>query len=492
MFSTYEDYLLSKQISAKPRGFEIDQNQVHPMLFDWQQAGLQWLLRLGHGLAGWRMGLGKTLLQVEWARLVHEHTRAPVLIVCPLAVAKQTIREAKKIRVDIEYVRSMDEARLADTPITIVNFDMFRREFESWYWRKGGLVIDESSILSSYQGFTKKFIIPFMNDVAFGLCCTGTPARNDFMEIGNHAEALGVMDSSQMLANWFMSGGGAGMKTGEIVAGKYKLKPLGEEDFWRWITTWGLILDIPSVIGGDDTGYILPELKLNFHTLEVDHTRAFEMQDKRGQHFLFLPDNPSSTEMWAEKKQTYKDRVYKAIELIENEPDEYRVNWCDLDLESHLLYKELLAKYGQEAVVEVHGSDSLENKEAKLDAFSLGNVKWIVTKSKIAGLGLNWQHCARQTFVSTNYSWEKWTQAIARCQRYGQTRQVTIDMIASETEQGIIKSVKRKAQQDADMHKWIKKIYNKFGLWRTDRKELTADFGEMEMILPKWMNNGHY
>ncbi len=483
---TYEEYLLSKQISATPGGFDIDLSEVHPMLFDWQALGLQWSLKLGKALAGWKMGLGKTFLEVEFARLIHKHTNERALIVCPLAVAKQTIREAQKLDVVIEQVRSMDDVKLADSPITIINFDMFRRKFTPDMWRKGALIIDESSILASYQGETKKFVIPFMNQVRYGLCASGTFTRNDYMEIGNQAEALGVMPSNQMLANWFMTQGK--VKTGEIVAGKYKIKPLGEEDFWRWVTTWALVVDTPSVIGGSDEGYILPPLDMRFYHLPVDHTRAWDLMDKRGQHFLFLPDNPSSTDMWREKQMTYRNRVCKAIELDE-ECNDYHILWCDLNDESKLLARQLKDKYGDDWGVEVKGDDKLEDKEAKLDAFSRGDARRIVTKSKIAGLGLNWQHCNRQTMVSVNYSWEKFAQMIARTNRFGNKRQTRIDMIATETEQGIVNAIKRKENQDRSMHVWVKSIYDKFGLWRTDRKVLSNFFGDTEMRNPEWLNH---
>lgn len=484
MFNTYEDYLLSKQISANQVGFDVDLSEINPMLHDWQKLGLQWSLKIGKALAGWKMGLGKTFLEVEFARLVNKHYNERVLIVCPLAVARQTIREAQKLGVDIEQLRSMDDAKLADSPITIVNFDMFRRKFEPDLWKKGALIIDESSILASYQGETKKFIIPFMNQVRYGLCASGTFTRNDYMEIGNQAEALGVLPSNQMLSNWFMTVGK--VETGEIAAGKYKIKPLGEEDFWRWVTTWALVIDTPSVIGGSDEGYALPALDMNFYTLGVDHTRAWAQTDKRGQHYLFLPDNPSSTEMWREKQATYEDRVKQAMELDEA-CDDYHILWCDLNAESDCLAKQLEARYGKDWGVEVKGDDKLEEKEAKLDAFSRGDARRIVTKSKIAGLGLNWQHCNTQTMVSINYSWEKFAQMIARTNRYGNKRQTRVNMIATETEQGIINSIKRKEHQDKNMHKWVKGIYDKFGLWRTDRKLLTTDTGTMKMELPKWL-----
>ena len=484
-FNSYEDYLLSKQISASPRGFDVDLSQINPKLHDWQKLGVQWNCKLGKSLDGWKMGLGKTWAEVEFARLVHGHTKEPVLIVCPLAVGKQTIREAQKLGVEIEFIRSMEDARLSDMPITVVNFDMFRRKFEPWFWKNGALIIDESSILASYQGVTKKFIIPFMQSTRYSLCCSGTPARNDYMEIGNHAEALSVMDSNQMLANWFMSGGGK-VFSGEIVAGKYRLKKMGEEDFWRWVTTWALIINTPSDIGGSDEGYILPELDIHSHTLKADHRRAWDMMTKRGQRMLFLPDSPSSTEMWKDKQHTYQDRVKLALELAEIGQNEYQIFWADLNDEATLLYKEMSAMY-PDAVVEVSGSDKLEDKEAKLDAFSRGDVLKIITKDKIAGMGLNWQHCAWQIFVSINYKWESFVQRIARTQRFGNKRQTRIDLIASETEQGILKSLKRKGLQDQNMHKQTRRIYDKYGIWRFDRKVVNTDLGDKDMRLPKWL-----
>ncbi len=486
-YNTYEEYLASKVVSASPVGFDIDLADIHPMLFDWQSLGLQWLLKVGNGLAAWKMGLGKTLLQVEWARLVYEKTNSPVLIVCPLAVGKQTIREAKKVGVDIEFVRSMDDARLASTPITIVNFDMYRRKFESWYWKEGGLVIDESSILASYQGETKKFIVPFMNNVKYALCCSGTPARNDYMELGNHSEALGAMPSSQMIANWFMN---ASMKEKKMVAGNYRLKKMGEEDFWRWVTTWALVINIPSDIGGNDTGYILPSLDIHSHILPVDHTRAWDKTTKKGQRLLILPDTPSSTQMWGEKKVTYEERVARALELAEMCGEDYQIFWCDLNDEATLLYKEMSQIY-PDGVVEVSGADKLEDKEAKLDAFSRGDVLKIITKDKIAGMGLNWQHCAWQVFVSINYKWESFVQRLARTNRYGNERATRVDLIATETEQGILKSLKLKGHQDKMMHKWTKGIYDKYGLWRFDKKQLSSDMGNLELQLPRWLNGNH-
>lgn len=486
-FDTYEDYLLSKQISAEQKGFDVGLSDINPLLFDWQQQSLQWLLKVGKGAAFWERGLGKTLLQVEWAKQIHQYTNAPVLIVCPLAVAKQTVREARKIDVEIEQVRNYEDAVLSDCPITIVNFDMFRGKFKSYHWRDGGIVIDESSILKSYTGQTKRFIIPFMNQIKYGLLCSATPSPNDYLELGNHAEALAVMDSNQMISNWFMN---ASMKDKKMVAGNYVLLPLGERDFWRWVTTWASVISTPSDIGGSDNGYVRPPLDVRFHTLDVDHKRAWEMSTNKGQRLLLLPDSPSSTQMWAEKKVTYLDRAYCAIEEIEKERDEFHIVWCDLENESKLLTKELQAIYSNGEIVEVSGRDSLENKEAKLDSFSTGNSRIIITKDSIAGLGLNWQHCARHHFVSINYKWESWYQAVGRTDRFGNSRQSVVNMYATETELGIVKSLERKGKQHQRMQKQVNEVVRKYGLWRTDRKKLTTDFGDKEMTLPHFLSGG--
>lgn len=485
---TYEEYLISKQLSATPSGFETDTSQFNQVLFDWQQKGLQWLLKIGNGAAFWERGLGKTLLQVEWAKQVYQETKSPVLIVCPLAVARQTIKEARKINVDIEFVRDETEARLSDYPITIVNFDMFRKKFTAKHWKNGGLVIDESSILKSYQGETKKYIIPFASKIRYSLLCSATPSPNDFMELGNHAEALKVMKSNQMIANWFMN---ASMKDSNMVAGKYVLKPLGQEDFWRWVTTWALVISKPSDIGGSNDGYIRPPLDIQYHILDVDHTRAWDMVNKKGQRYLLLPDNPSSTQMWAEKRVTYQDRVKAAITEIDKEPNEYHIVWCDLDDESEMMYKELSGLYNGQ-VVEVSGRDSLEAKQDKLEAFSEQEARIIITKSKIAGMGLNWQHCARQHFVSVNYKFEEWYQSVGRTDRFGNPRQTVVNMFATETELGIIKAMQRKEHQHKMMQKRVNEVVSKYGLWRTDRKELTTNLGNQEMVLPSWMGELEY
>lgn len=476
----YKEYLRKKVLKAKPTGFE-PVNSIHPMLFDWQSLTVMHALRMGRYALFEERGLGKTLQQVEWAKHVQEYTKQPVLIVCPLAVARQTIREGQKIDVDIEYVRSMDDVKMANSPILIVNYDMLKHIEPN---RFSGVVLDESSILKAYQGKTKKFIVEqFVPSINYRLFCTATPAPNDHLELGNHSEGLGVMPSSEMIARWFIN---SANNPGDLmIAGKYKILEHGKEDFWSWLASWAACISKPSDIGFSDEGYIRPPLEVKYHMLEVDHSRAWEKADSKGQLSLFLSDALSSTKMWADKRETYQDRCQKAKEIDEEleANGNYHIIWCDTNDESALL-----ARLIPDAV-EVKGTgDKPGEKEAKLDDFSQGNVRVIVTKSKIAGMGLNWQHCHNQTFASLNYGWEAWYQAVGRTDRFGNDKQTTVNNIIAETEQNILKAHKRKGEAHAKMQVEVNEVFAKYGAFSIGQKELTLDTGNMEMELPQWLN----
>ncbi len=482
MLGEYEKYLKRKLIQAKPSGFE-PRLPISPVLFDWQRPVVEQAIRIGRYALFEERGLGKTLQQIEWARHVQDYTRKPVLIVCPLAVASQTIREGRKLDVDIEYVRSMDDVKMAKTPIVIVNYDMLKHIEPG---RFGGIVLDESSILKNYTGKTKKFIVEqFVPAIDYRLFCSATPAPNDHLELGNHAEGLSVMNSNKMISRWFAT---KDSKTGDMmVAGKYQLLPHGARDFWRWITTWAACISTPSDIGFSDEGYNRPPLAIIHHRLEVDHTRAWAKDTSRsnGQMKLFLDDTLSVTDMWAEKRETYRDRCLKTKALDEEleARNEYHIVWCDTNDESRLL-AELIP-----GAVEVKGSDSLANKEAALDDFSQGNVRVIITKSKIAGQGLNWQHCANQTFSSVNYKWEEWYQSVGRTDRFGNPRQTRVNMVVSETEGKILEAHRRKGDAHAKMQKEMNKVFAEFGAFSIGRKELNLEIGQKEMRLPEWLHN---
>jgi hypothetical protein len=420
-------------------------------------------------------GLGKTLQQIEWAKHIQDHTKKPVLIVCPLAVAPQTIREGEKIDVNIDYVRSMDDVKMSTSPVMIVNYEMLKHLEPG---RFSSIVLDESSILKAYQGKTKKFIIEqFIPSISYRLFCSATPAPNDHLELGNHSEGLGVMNSNEMISRWFLN---SVNDPGDLmVVGKYKVKPHGKDDFWRWVSTWAACISKPSDIGFSDEGYVRPPLNIQYHRIEVDHKRAWNNIQKNGQMSLFLPDTLSATNVWADKRETYQSRCRKAKELDEELGDEYHIIWCDTNDESKLL-SELIPD-----AIEVKGTTN--SKEAKLDAFSRGDERAIITKSKIAGMGLNWQHCAFHSFASVNYKWEEWYQAVGRTDRFGNPRQTTVNMIYTGTEGKILEAHTRKGNAYFVMQQEINKIFAKYGAFLIGARELNIDIGNQEMRLPEWL-----
>lgn len=485
MIDEYKAYLERKVNENKPAGFEprlpISEAFLHPP-FDWQRPVIEQAIRVGRYALFEERGLGKTLQQVEWLRHVVDYTGKPGLIVCPLAVASQTIREGLKIDVEIEYVRSMDDVKMSRALIMIVNYDMLKHIEPT---RFGGIVLDESSILKNYTGKTKKFIVEhFVPSIDYRLFCSATPGPNDHLELGNQSEGLSVLKANEMISRYFAN---KSMDPDDMmVAGKYQLRPHAKTHFWKWITTWAACISKPSNIGFSDEGYDRPPLNIVYHRLGVDHKRAWDngTAKRNGQAKLFLDDTLSAIDMWAEKRETYRDRCRKAKELDEEleAQSEYHIIWCDTNEESKLL-AELIPD-----AVEVKGSgDSLANKEAKLDAFSQGNVRAIITKSKIAGLGLNWQHCNQQTFASINYKWEEWYQAVGRTDRFGNPRQTTVNMVHTETEGRMLEAHTRKGNAHSKMQEEVNKIIVEFGAFSIGQETINLDLGQEKMELPQWL-----
>ena len=463
----YKDILSRKMVAHKPTGFEVVSDNLHSMLFDWQKEIVSWSLALGKSAMFEERGLGKTLQQLEWARQVASHSGGRVLIICPLAVANQTIKEAAKIDMKLTYVRSMAEAT---EPVSITNYDMIKH-FDLGQF--AGIVLDESSILKSYTGKIKRYLIDECKTVKYKLACTATPAPNDHLELGNHAEWLDIMPSNEMISRWFIND--------SMEAGGYRLKNYAAKDFYRWMTSWAVFISTPADLNYPDDDYNLPPLEVERHMVEVDQTRAFEQVEKNGQRRMFLDTAPSATGMWAEKKHTYRDRAQLAANIVNATPDEYHIVWCDTNKEADEMRK-LLPQ-----AVEVRGSDSVNEKERKIQLFSDGEVKVIITKGTITGMGMNWQHCRLNTFVSTNYKWEEWYQAIGRTHRYGQERPVKVNMIYSETEQNIIRTLERKGEQHDKMKFAISRELRKSGLQLLRRKEVNVDIGNLPLKAPDFL-----
>jgi hypothetical protein len=456
----------SKLQVARESGFEVSASAVNPLLFDWQSAVVQQAARSGKYALFEECGSGKTLQFCEWSNHVQRKTNGHILVVSPLAVAYQTIREAAKIGETMKYIR--DQADAIRPGLYITNYDMLK-EFDGSLW--DGVVLDESSILKSYTGTTKRMILEMFESVPYKLACTATPAPNDHLELGNHAEFLGVMKSNEMIQRFFIND--------SMQAGNYRLRKHGESEFWKWVTSWAVCLSKPSDLGYPDIterySFEMPELIIHNEVVGVDHSRAWESGK------LFLDGALSATDMWHEKAATIKDRCERAREIVGDSSDPWII-WCDTDAEAGML-KRLFPQ-----AVEVHGSETIRAKEDKLTAFTDGRAQIIITKPEIAGYGLNWQHCANVVFVGVTYSFEKTYQALRRSWRFGQTRDVHAWMISAESEGDIVKSLEEKQKAHREMQRAMNQAMRENGLSRqTDRREATRHAEKTPMQLPKWI-----
>lgn len=450
----YQEFLHEKVVKIKASGFDVSLDDINPVLFDWQREVVKWALANGKAAMFEECGLGKTLQQIEWAKHVQARTGGSVLICSPLAVAHQTIREGVKIGVEIKYIRHQDEATMPGVYIT--NYDMLK-EISGEEW--SGVVLDESSILKSYTGSTKQMIIDMFSSTPYKLACTATPAPNDHLELGNHAEFLDIMRSNEMIQRWFVND--------SMQAGGYRLKHHGAKDYWKWVTSWAVCISKPSDIGYKDNcdkySFDMPELIIKNEVVGVDHTRAFEKGE------MFVDGTLSATDMWREKKFTYKARCDRAGQVIGGQPDDTWIIWCETNDEATYL-QGLFPD-----AVEVRGSDSIKEKERKLSAFTDGHARIIITKSDIAGFGLNWQHCSNMAFIGVTYSFEKTYQALRRSWRFGQKSNVTAWMVTAESEGEILKTLEVKQKAHREMQRAMNEAMKENGLGITDHRAVKMD-----------------
>lgn len=406
----YSEFLNQKKVVDVDTGLS-DVPDLNPMLFDFQRDIVRWALRRGRAAIFADCGLGKTPMQLEWAN----HVPGNVLIVAPLAVSKQTIREGAKFGISVDG--SQDGSH--SSKITITNYERLQHFNPSEFT---GIVLDESSILKSYTGKYRNELIENWGQVPFRLACTATPAPNDFMELGNHAEFIGAMTRTEMLSMFFIHDGSETQN--------WRLKGHGQSEFWKWICSWAVMIRRPSDLGYDDGKFILPELRIHEVVVPVSET---DSQDG----FLFRMPASSLQERQKERKLTTEDRVKKCAEIINGSKEPWLI-WCNLNDESDLLTKQIAG------AVEVKGSDSNEHKESSLLGFSAGDVLRLVTKPKIAGFGMNWQHCSKVAFVGLSDSYEQFYQAIRRVWRFGQQNPVDCYIITAETEGAVVANIKRK------------------------------------------------
>lgn len=413
---TYQQFLESKISKAPTIGHQIDVSDINPRLHDWQKEIVKWAVITGRAAIWADTGLGKTLMQVEWARLSGRTS----LIVAPLAVCTQTVREAATVGVSARYVRSEDQ--MTGEGMYITNYEMVKHFDPS---RFDAVVLDEASILKQSDGKTRTLLIEHFRDVPRRLACTATPAPNDIEELTNQAEFLGRSTRVNMLAAYFVHDDDG-----------WRLKGHAHKAMFKWMTSWAVALRRPSDIGYSDDGYQLPGLEIISHLLPVDIVPD-------GQ--LFATDLGGVGGRSHVRKQTLSARCDKAAELVLSEPDESWLIWCGLNDEAETLSRLIPGS------VNVHGGWSPEAKADALLGFADGSIQVLITKPSIAAFGLNWQHCARMAFVGLSDSYEAYYQAIRRCHRYGQTRIVQAHVILSELEGQIAVNIARKEKESSSI-----------------------------------------
>jgi hypothetical protein len=416
----YDKFLAAKSVTDPPTGL-IDLPELPSILFPHQVDITRWALRRGRAAIFAGTGLGKSLMELAWAQAVHQATGKDILHLAPLAVSSQMVREANKFGIAAKQVASSADCH---SGINITNYQKLDHFDLS---RFGGVILDESSILKSVDGHYRTALIAACQSIPFRLAATATPAPNDFMELGNHAEFLGVMKYTDMLATFFAHDGGETQK--------WRLKGHAENEFWKWMASWAVMLRKPSDLGYPNDGYDLPPLKFTEHRVGVDYAPNIETG------LLFPMQAETLQERISARRATVGDRVKLAASITPT--DRPFVWWTNLNAESEMLCKLI------PGAVETKGSDSDEVKERKLNDFSEGRTRVLVTKAGVAGFGMNWQHCADTGFVGLNDSFEQFYQAVRRFWRFGQSQPVNCHIIASELEGAVVSNIRRK-EADAE------------------------------------------
>jgi len=396
----------------------IDTRHVHADMFPHQEALVTWALRRGRAAIFADTGLGKTRIELSWANAVCKATGNAVLILAPLAVAAQTVREGLACGIEVTHIRSDWEL---SPGINITNYERVHKFDADWF---GAIVLDESSIIKHHDAKTFNDLTDRFAHTQFKLCATATPAPNDWTELGTHAEFLGVCTRAEMLAEYFIHDGGETQK--------WRLKKHARGLFWRWVSSWGALVRKPSDLGYDDSAYELHPLRVQEHTIRTNQTT---------EGMLFALEAQTLTERRGARRASIDDRVYECAAMVNADRQPWIV-WCDLNAEADALVKAI------PDAVEIRGSHDVEYKERSLVEFSDGKIRVLVTKPSIAGFGLNWQHCARMAFVGVTDSFESYYQAVRRCWRFGQTKQVDVHIFASELEGAVVANLRRK-ERDA-------------------------------------------
>lgn len=441
----YLEFLKTKIKKHEDSGFTVDAESLNPMLFDFQKAIVRWALAKGRAAIFADCGLGKTPMQLEWARRVHQHTGGNILILAPLAVSQQTQREGVKFGIETHIAESQADIRRG---IYITNYEKLHR-FDAASF--AGVVLDESSILKSISGKYKTHILESFDKTQYKLACTATPSPNDLTELGNHSQFLNVCSTTEMLSMFFYNDGGQ--------TSKWHIKGHAEKEFWRWTSQWAVAISNPRDIGFPQEGFDLPELKIHRHIVESDLTENAADE-------LFRRPELSSTAYHKEKRISAEDRADYCRELYDrisgdNQPV---LIWCETNYDA-----DVLRRVFPEAV-EVRGSDKDLKKEAAAIDFQNGKIKILISKPSIFGFGLNFQNCHDVIFDGLSYSYESFYQATRRTWRYGQTQPVNVHVVIADAENGILGAIEEKEHIMQQLQRGMVESINEFSEINTNRK----------------------
>jgi superfamily II DNA or RNA helicase len=456
----YEKFLETKQLKIINSGFVVEYSDISNCLFDYQKDLVKWAIKKGKAALFVDTGLGKTLCQLEFARLIYNKEKKPILILAPLAVSHQTIQEAKKyLGIEVKYIK--DNADVCDS-YNITNYERLERLETDIF---DCIVLDESGILKSFNGKTRDNIINKFAKTPYKLACSATPAPNDYMELGNHSEFLNELSYKQMLSMYFVHDGGE--------TATWRLKGHAKNKFWEWLATWAAVVRKPSDLGYYSDKFNLPELKIHHILADTEIVTT---------DTLFATQAKTLQEKRTAKKGSMNDRIKLAAEIA-NDIKEPVLIWCEYNEES-----KKLSKLCDESI-EITGSDKADYKEKYMLEFSKGNVKTLISKAKICGFGMNFQVCSNMIFVGMTDSFESYYQAVRRCWRFGQKNTVNVYIITSEQERSIVTNIERKERDYKIMMSEVVKITAdiiKQNL-KGDLKMSSSYNPQLEMKLPNWL-----
>jgi DNA modification methylase len=470
MNTDYAEFLNSKIKLSQYHGFNVEASEVNPMLYQHQRDIVRWAVKGGRRAVFAAFGLGKTFMQIEILRIIQKHKGGNALIVAPLGVRQEFMRDGQKLGVDIKFIRRTEE--VTGEGFYITNYESVRdgkldvNEFKT-------VTLDEASVLRSYGSKTYQTFLQIFDNVPFRFVCTATPSPNRFKELIHYAGYLGVMDTGQALTRFF--------QRDSTQANNLTLYPHKEKEFWFWVNSWGIFLQRPSDLGYSDEGYALPDMDIHYHMVRVNHSEAG--LDRDGQVKMFRDAAISLQDTAKEKRDSLPSRIAKMMEIINADLESHYILWHDLEAERHAIMKAL------PECSEVYGSLDLDERERRIIAFSNGETKYLATKPEISGSGCNFQrHCHKAIFLGIGYKFNDFIQSIHRIHRFLQQHRVEIHIIYAESEDDVLKTLHEKWANHNKMTTNMTEIIREYGLSNDQMQEVLSRSIGVERIEVKGAN----